>query len=162
MAYRLVFFCKGAEEDSAAGAMDRVLDTLLETGPPLLGEYRGPPEPRPGERLEPDIDAVHSFRLVTGTEQEGPTPDYLLLEIRAGVRFIAEDVIAADPDDDHGVWGSELMAIVTLTGARPDWPLVDRIWTVLESLWSAVLWDETSGFAVAAETRRPLRGDISP
>ncbi|MFD0902801.1 hypothetical protein [Actinomadura sediminis] len=162
MAYRLVFFCKGAEQETAVGAMDRVLDTLLETGPPLVGEYRGPPEPQSGEWLEPDIDVVHSFRLVTGTEREGPPPDYLLLEIHAGVRFIAEDVIATDPDDDHGVWGSELMVIITLTGDRPDWPLVDRIWTVLEGLWSAVPWDEISGFAVATETHRPLRGDISP
>ncbi|MEV5831732.1 hypothetical protein AB0L25_39830 [Spirillospora sp. NPDC052242] len=139
--------------------MDRVLDALLENGPPLLGE-QGPY--LPGEWPEPEIDAVHSFRLVTGTDRQRPAADYLLLEIHAGVRSIAEDVIAADPDDEHGVWGSDLMAVITLTGARPDWPLVDRIWTVLESLWSAVPWDRTSGFAVAAETPRPLRSDPPP
>jgi hypothetical protein len=138
--------------------MDRVLDALLENGP-LLGEYLGPPEPQPGEWLGSETDAIHRFMLATGTESEGPAADYLLLEIQVGVRFIAEDVIAADLNDDHGVWGSDLMAVVTLSGDHPDWPLVDRIWTALESLWSAVPWDEMSGFGIAAETRRPLRGE---
>lgn len=162
MAYQLMFFCKGAEEETGAAAMDRVLDAVLENGPPLLGEYLGPPEPQPGEWLGLEADAIHSFRLVTGTEREGPAADYLLLEIHVGVRFIAEQVIAADPDDDHGVWGSDLLAIVTLSGENPDWPLVDRIWAALESLWAAVPWDELSGFTIAADTRRPLGGDTSP
>ncbi|MBE1533523.1 hypothetical protein [Actinomadura algeriensis] len=161
MTYRLVFFCKGAQEETAAVAMDRVLDTLLEDGP-LSGEYRGPPVPRPGEWPELENDAVHAFKLVTATDKGKPAPDHLLFEIHAGMRFIAEDVMAADPDDDHGVWGSELMAVITLSGARPDWPLVDRIWTALETHWSTVPWDETSGFALASETHRPLHPDTPP
>lgn len=158
MVYQLKFFCRASGEEIAAVAMDRVLDALLENGPPLLGEYLGPRAPRAGERPKFGTDAIHVFRLVTGTESKGPAADYLLLEIYVGVRFIAEDVIAADPNDDHGIWGSDLMTVITLSGDRPDWPLVDRIWTVLEALWSAVAWDEMSGFEIAAETRRPLQG----
>lgn len=49
MAYQLMFFCMGSGEETGAVAMDRVLDAVLENGPPLLGEYLGAPEPRPGE-----------------------------------------------------------------------------------------------------------------
>lgn len=69
----------------------------------------------------------------------------------------AEDVIGVDPDDAHGVWGSDLMAVVTLSGDRPDWPLVEHLWTVLERQWSAVPWDSTSGFEITAESPRPPR-----
>jgi hypothetical protein len=139
--------------------MDRVLDALLENGPALLGTYLGPPEPQPG-RSGPETEAVHRFWLTTGTESEEPAADHLLLEISVGMRFIAENVLAADPNDDHGVWGSDLMAVITLSGDRPDWPLVDRIWSALEGLWPTVPWDGMSGFAIAAETERPLHGDF--
>ncbi|RKS71263.1 hypothetical protein BZB76_5752 [Actinomadura pelletieri DSM 43383] len=134
MTYQLFFFCKGTEEDSGASAMDRVLDALSKNGPPLLAEYLGPPTPQSDFWVGPEIEAIQGFRLVTGNEREKPTTDYLSLEMHVGERFIAGDVIAADPNDDHNVRGSDLMAIVTLNGDRPDWPLVDRIWTVLENL----------------------------
>jgi hypothetical protein len=60
-------------------------------------------------------------------------------------RHIAEFAIDADPDDAHGVWGSDLMALVTLTGDNPDWPLVERIRATLDALWSPITRDEPSG-----------------
>lgn len=136
--------------------MDPVLDALLEKGPPLLGTHLGRPEPRPGS------EPVHQFWLATATESGEPAADYLLLEISVGMRFIAENVLAADPNDDHGIWGSDLMAVVTLTGDHPDWPLVDRIWSALEGLWPTVPWDQMSGFEITAETKRPLQADPPP
>ena len=161
MTYRLKFFCKATEEETAAGAMDRVLDALLQDGHPLLGEYVGPPDPQPGEWQDSETEAVHAFKLVTGTESHGPQADCLLLEIYVGIRLIAEDVIQADPDDAHGIWGSDLMAVVTLSGKHPDWPLFISIWTVLERLWSAVPWDEHAGFEIAAKPPRPPKDDPS-
>ena len=77
------------------------------------------------------------------------------LEIHVGVAFIAESVIAASPNDEHGIWGSDLLATITLSGDVLDWPLVQRIWTALVDLWSAVPWDEMSGFEIANEIPRP-------
>lgn len=159
MAYQLSFFCRAGEETGAA-AMDRVLDELLEDGP-LYGEFISSPLPAPGHWEGPEQEAIASFRLAASPEGVGRTSDDLLLEIRVGVRFIAETVMAADLNDEHGVWGSDLLAVITLSGDRPDWALVERIWTSLEDLWSVVPWDETSGFDVAAETRRPLQGETS-
>ncbi|MES9602716.1 hypothetical protein [Actinomadura sp. NPDC000929] len=159
MEYQLTFFARATGQTTGAEAMEHVLNAVLESGPPLVGEYLGPPEPRPGEWSGPEADAVRSFRLATATEDMRPAADYLLLEIHVGMQFIAEDVIAADPDDDHGVWGSDLMARVTVSGERPDWPLVERIGTTLENLWSAVPWNKTSGFKVAAPPRGSLPHD---
>ncbi|MFD0854609.1 hypothetical protein ACFQ07_20395 [Actinomadura adrarensis] len=166
MAYRLTLFCKGVGEETGAGAMDRLLDVLLENGPPLFGEDAGlpPGEPWGVQRegvmwLASQIHEIDQRRLVTATPDGRLTADFLHLELRAGVRFIAEDVIAVDPDDEHGVWGSDLIAIITLSGDRPDWPLTDRIWTALEGFGSVVPWDEMSGFELAAATRRPLGGN---
>ncbi|TYB49310.1 hypothetical protein [Actinomadura chibensis] len=158
MAYQLSFFCR-ADEENGAAAMDRVLDALLEDGSGLYGEYIGPPRPGPVQWEGPEQEAIAAFRLATSPEGPERLFDDLLLEIHVGVRFIAETVIAADPDDEHGVWGSDLLAIITLSGERPDWALVERIWTIVESVWSAVPWDETSGFDVAQKTRRPLHED---
>lgn len=42
----------------------------------------------------------------------------------------------------------DLRVTITLSGDNPDWPLVDLIWAVLVDLWSAVPWDEMSGFEI--------------
>ncbi|MEU8118918.1 hypothetical protein AB0C21_09420 [Spirillospora sp. NPDC049024] len=164
MAYQLTFFGKATEQETAAAAMDHVLDAMLESGPPLLGESLGPPPLQLGEWSGPETEAVRSFKLATATEDMKPAADYLLLEIHVGMRSIADTVIAADPDNDHGVWGSDLLALLTLSGDRPDWPLVQRIWTTLEDLWRVVPWDEVSGFGIAAKTQLPLQGtpDLTP
>jgi hypothetical protein len=57
-------------------------------------------------------------------------------------------VIHASPNDEYGIWGSDLRAELILTGNDTDWPLVNRIWSALLTLWSAIAWDEMSGFEV--------------
>jgi hypothetical protein len=143
LAYRLSFFCRAGEETGQA-ALERLLDELLSNGSPLLGEWRGP-----------YVDAVAGYSLATRGPSGEPTADWGSLEIHVGVAFIAESVIAASPNDEHGIWGSDLLATITLSGDVPDWPLVQRIWTALVDLWSAVPWDEMSGFEIANEIPRP-------
>ncbi|MBF9069067.1 hypothetical protein [Streptacidiphilus fuscans] len=53
MAYQLSFLCRSGEERGDA-ALDRLLDHLLETGEPLVGEWLGP-----------FVDRVAAFRLGT-------------------------------------------------------------------------------------------------
>jgi hypothetical protein len=139
--YQLSFFCRSGEE-SGDEALDRLLDHLLESGVPLVGECLGPYEA-----------PVAAFRLGTGRSgSDRPVADLLTLEVHVGVAEIAESVIAASPNDEHGIWGCDLLATVTLSGDNPDWPLVDRIWAAVVSLWGAVPWDESSGFEIAAGT----------
>ncbi|TDB92514.1 hypothetical protein [Actinomadura sp. 7K534] len=157
MVYQLKFFCR-AGEATGASAMSNLLDRLLEHGP-LHGEAVGPPRPGPGQWEGPEQEAIDAFRLATTDEHREIALDDLLLEIQVGVRFIAETVIHADPDNEHGVWGSDLLAVISLAGDRPDWALVERIWSALESLWSAVPWDELSGFEIAAEHQHLTPGD---
>ncbi|WP_269277145.1 hypothetical protein [Streptomyces sp. H39-S7] len=73
-----------------------------------------------------------------------------MLEVHVGVAAIAEAVIATSPNDEQGIWGCDLLAMVTLSGNNPDWPLVNRIWAAVVSLWKAVPWDESSGFEITA------------
>ncbi|WP_433176539.1 hypothetical protein [Actinoallomurus sp. CA-150999] len=141
--------------------MDLLLDEILKNGP-LYGECIGPPTPGPGQWEGPEQEAITAFRLATSPDGISRTSDYLLLEIHVGVRFIAETVMAADLNDEHGVWGSDLLAIITLSGDRPDWALVERIWTALEGLWSVVPWDEMSGFDISAKTEGPQQGKTLP
>lgn len=134
MAYTLSFFCRSGE-NTGASALARLLTELGASGPPLLvdrgtGEY---------------VDEVAACRLAA--DDGGGVPGWIHVELSVGVEFIADRVIAVSPDDAHGIWGSDLEARLTLTG-DPDWPLVDRVWRTLTSLWSAVAWDETSGFEV--------------
>ena len=143
MTYRLSLFCRSGEKRGDA-ALDRLLDHLLATGEPLVGEWLGP-----------FGDSVASLRL--GTKGEGSdraTADLLTLEVHVGVSEIAESVIAASPNDEEGVWGCDLLVTITLSGDSPDWPLVNRIWTTAETLWGAVPWDEASGFEIASSTPR--------
>ncbi|MFJ2392832.1 hypothetical protein ACIOTI_08795 [Streptomyces sp. NPDC087843] len=139
MAYQLSFFCRSGEENGDE-ALDRLLDYLLESGDGLVGEWLGPFE-----------DSVAAFRLGTRSrDSDGLVPDLLTLELHVGVAEIAESVIAASPNDEGGIWGCDLLAIVTLSGDNPDWTLVHRIWAAVVSLWKAVPWDESSGFEIAA------------
>lgn len=137
MVYCLSFFCRAGEETGRA-ALERLLDELMVSGAPLLGEWH-----------EPYVDAVAGCSLVTQGPCGKPAADRLMLDLHVGVRSIAETVLAASPDDEHGIWGSDLLATLTLSGNNPDWPLLDRIWQALADLWSAVPWDETSGFEIA-------------
>ena len=148
MAYQLTFFCGGVGEDTGAGAVDRMLAAMPENGPPLFAEMLG----TPGEPTQ---------ALWLSTRAGGEAFDSLLLEMRVGVRPNAEHVIAVDPDDEHGVWGSDLVVVLTLSGERTDWALVDRVWTALASLGAVVPWDEMSGFEHASEPRQPLAADDS-
>lgn len=144
MAYQLSLFCRSGEARGDE-ALDRLLDHLLETGEPLVGEALGPFD-----------DAVAAFRLGTRSSTgDWSVSDLLLLEVHVGVAEIAASVIAASPDDEQGIWGCDLLAGVTLSGDDPDWPLVNRIRAAAAGLWKAVPWDESSGFEVAAGSPQP-------
>lgn len=77
--------------------------------------------------------------------------DWLTLNLSVGVEYNADFVIHADPGDERGIWGSDLLAELILSGRSTDWPLVKRIWVVLATLWSAVAWDEMSGFEITED-----------
>ncbi len=129
MVYRLSFFGR-CDEEPAPDVICRLLDELTATGAPLLGEVRGPIVPT-GE--------IAGYRPATMAPEKTATADWLHLEVHVGVAHNADIVIGADPDAEHGIWGSDLYAVITLSGGNPDWMLVDRIWSVLERLWSAVV-----------------------
>jgi hypothetical protein len=137
VAYYLNFFCRAGEENGSS-ALARFLATLAETGDPLLVE----------RKTGDYVDEVAVCELATDDGSGRPAADWLSLEFSVGVEFIAEYAIAVSPNDEYGIWGSDLQAQITLSGNSSDWPLVDRIWTTLVDLWSAVAWDETSGFEI--------------
>ncbi|MCZ4118988.1 hypothetical protein [Streptomyces sp. H39-S7] len=144
VAYQLSFFCRSGEARGDE-ALDRLLDYLLDTGEPLVGESLGPFD-----------DSVAAFRLGTkSSTTDWSVADLLMLEVHVGVAEIAESVIDTSPNDEHGIWGCDLLAIVTLSGDKPDWPLVNRIWAAAVSIWKAVPWDESSGFEIAAGAPQP-------
>jgi hypothetical protein len=136
MVYRLRFFCR-AGEIGAEEAVARLLDELLVTGDPLLGEWSGP-----------FGDSVAACSLATRGPDGTARADWLTIEVHVGVDQIANTVIHADPDCDKGVWGCDLLAEISLSGDNPDWELVNRIWSAAASRWSAVAWDEMSGFDI--------------
>ncbi|MEW2519692.1 hypothetical protein [Actinacidiphila alni] len=140
MTYQLTFFCR-AGETNGQEAINHLLDEVLTCGDAVLVEWRGP-----------FVDEVAAYSLATRGPAGCPVADRLTLEVHVGVEWNADTVIAASPDDAHGIWGCDLVAILTLSGPTPDWPLTDRIRTALTRLWSAVAWDETSGFDVATGT----------
>ncbi|MEU2232243.1 hypothetical protein [Streptomyces vietnamensis] len=137
MAYHLTFFCRSDEENGRA-AISRLLDELLPDGDLLMTERSGP-----------FVDEVAVCSLARRGLAGDPVADWLVLEVHVGVEWIAESVIAVSPDDEHGIWGCDLLATVTLSGKNPDWLLVNRMWTALARLWSAIPWDEMSGFEIA-------------
>lgn len=136
MVYRLSFFgrCGGQTAHEVIGLL---LDEVLADGVPVLGEVRGPVVP---------VDEIAIYRLATMTHEREAAADWLTLEVHTGVAYNADTVIGVDPDAEHGIWGSDLYAMVSLSGGDPDWALVERIWSALERLWSAVAWDGHSGF----------------
>lgn len=141
MVYRLSFFGRCGEQ-SAQDAVDVLLGEVLAEGAPVLGEVRGPIEP---------VDEIAAYRLATMTADAQAAADWLYLEVHVGLAHNADVVIGVDPDGEQGIWGSDLYAVVELSGGNPDWVLVKRIWSALERLWSAVAWDEASGFDVSHE-----------
>ncbi|MEE1783814.1 hypothetical protein PUR71_12980 [Streptomyces sp. SP17BM10] len=76
------------------------------------------------ERSGPFVDEVAVCSTATRGTAGDPVADWPTLEVQAGVSWIAESVIAASPDDEHGIWGCDLLATVTLIGDNPDWTLV--------------------------------------
>jgi hypothetical protein len=81
---------------------------------------------------------------------------WLPLHISVGITYNAQRVIHASHNGEHGTWGSDLLAELTLSGAITDWPPVEHIWAVLVALWSAIAWDEMSGF----DANKDARGDL--
>jgi len=144
VAYCLTFFCRSSEE-SGPSALSRFLAELTRTGDPVLIR-----------RTTADYaDEVDACELATDNGSGTPTAGWVLLGLSAGVRYNAQSVIAASPDDEHGIWGSDLQAQLILSGVSTDWPLVKRIWAVLVTLWSAIAWDEMSGFEVNKDALGP-------
>jgi hypothetical protein len=136
MAYCLTFFCRSGQGRGSA-ALARYLPELTGTGDRVLV---GPPAAE-------YADEVGVCEVATDSGSGMPAAGWVVLQFSAGVRRNAERVISADPDAAYGIWGSDLLAELTLSGDT-DWPLVNRIWAVLVSLWSAVAWDEISGFGI--------------
>lgn len=144
MAYCLTFFCRSSEV-SGSSALTRFLAKLTETGDPVLVRHAA----------ADFADEVDGCELATDNGSGRPTAGWLLLELSVGVRYNAPSVIAASPDDECGIWGSDLLAELILSGSSTDWPLVKRIWAVLATLWSAIAWDEMSGFEVNKDALGP-------
>ena len=144
MAYRLTFFCRSGEKDGPS-ALATFLSKLTETGDPVLVK-------RPAAGY---ADEVNVCELATGNGSAVPTSGWLILHFSAGIENNAQRVIHASPDDEHGIWGSDLLAELTLTGNTTDWPLVNRIWALLITLWSAIAWDEMSGFEANDDAPEP-------
>lgn len=144
MAYHLTFFCRSGEENGPA-ALTAFLSKLTETGDPVLIE-----------RHSADYaDEVDVCELATDNGSAMPASGWLTLQFSVGIEYNAQSVISASPDDEHGIWGSDLLAELILTGNTTDWPLVNRIWAVLITLWSAIAWDETSGFEANKDAPEP-------
>ena len=144
MAYSLHFFARTGQETGQA-AIDLILDAVLASGQPVLGEWLGS-----------FVDEVAAYRLASSDLDGSAAADWLTLELHVGVEFNADTVISIDPHAEHAIWGSDLHATITLSGEDPDWELVNRIWSTLERLWSAAAWDEQSKFDI---TRRALDVD---
>jgi hypothetical protein len=142
--YHLQFFCRSGEENGSS-ALARFLALLTETGDPVLIK-----------RATADYaDEVDVCELATDNGSGLPMAGWLILQLSAGVEYIAQSVIHAAPNDECGIWGSDLRAELMLTGSDTDWSLVQRIWSVLITLWSATAWDEMSGFDVNKDAPEP-------
>ena len=117
MAHQLSFFCRAGEE-SGQEAMSQLLDAVLETGHQLVAEVRSP--------LFRDGAAGYGLRT-TGASASTPGADWPTLELHGGIAAVADSVIAASPNGDRGIWGSDLLALVTPSGDSPDRLLLERI-----------------------------------
>ena len=137
VAYYLTFFCRSGQE-SGSSALARFLAKLAETGDPVLIRRSGTDY----------VDEVDVCELATDDGSGIPAAGWIVLQFSVGVKYNAKSVISASPNDEYGIWGSDLQAELILSGNKTDWPLVKRIWAVLVTLWSAIAWDEMSGFEV--------------
>jgi hypothetical protein len=135
VAYSLTFFCRSGQENGST-ALASFLAKLTEAGDRVLIR-------RPAADYADQVDACE---LATDNGSGMPAAGWLVLQFQVGVRYNADSVIRADPDDERGIWGSDLQAELLLTGSDTDWPLVNRIWALLITLWQAIAWDEMSGF----------------
>lgn len=142
MAYYLTFFCRSGEGNGSS-ALASFLSKLTETGDRVLIK-----------RSTFDyVDEVDVCELASDNGSGMPAAGWLVLHLSVGVEYNAQNVISGSPDDEYGIWGSDLLAELILTGDNTDWPLVKRIWSVLVTLWSAIAWDEMSG--VRGQQGRP-------
>jgi hypothetical protein len=135
VAYYLTFLCRSGEENGSS-ALASFLPKLTETGDPVLIRHA----------TADYADEVGVCELATDNGSGMPAAGWLSLQLSVGVAYNAQSVIHADPDDECGIWGSDLQAELILTGSSTDWSLVKRIWSALITLWSAIAWDEMSGF----------------
>jgi len=145
MAYQLTFFCRSGEENGSS-ALATFLSKLTQTGDPVLVQ----------RHAADYVDKVDVCELATDNGSANPASGWLILQVSVGTEYNAQSVIHASPNDEHGIWGSDLLAELTLTGNTTDWPLVNRIWAALVTLWSAIAWDEMSGFEANKDAPEPL------
>ena len=136
MSYVLTFFCRSGEAIGSS-ALATFLAKLGETGDPVLVR----------RDAADHIDEVDVCELASDNGSGVAAAGWLLLEFSVGIEYNARSVIVASPGGEDGIWGSDLVAELILSG-ETDWPLVKRIWAALADLWSAVAWDEMSGFDI--------------
>lgn len=136
VAYSLTFFCRSGEL-TGSSALATFLAKLTDAGDPLLIRHDAVDR----------IDEVDACELASDNGSGAAASGWLLLQFSVGVEYNAPSVIGASPSGEYGIWGSDLVAELILSGVT-DWPLVKRIWAALAALWSAIAWDEMSGFDV--------------
>ena len=136
VSYVLTFFCRSGEAIGSS-ALATFLAKLGETGDPVLVR----------RDAADHIDEVDVCELASDNGSGAAAAGWLLLEFSVGIEYNARSVIVASPGGEDGIWGSDLVAELILSG-ETDWPLVKRIWATLADLWSAVAWDEMSGFDI--------------
>ena len=106
MAYSLTFFCR-SEQEKGSTALASFLPKLTETGDRVLIKH-------PAADYADQVDACEP---ATDNDSEMPAAGWLVLQLYVGVRYNADSVIRAGPDDEHGIWGSDLQAELPLTAA---------------------------------------------
>lgn len=144
MAYCLTFFCRSGEVNGPS-ALATFLSKLTETGDPVLIRHDAADY----------VDEVDVCELATDNGSGTAVAGWLILQFSVGIEYNAQSVIGASPSGEHGTWGSDLLAELTLSGATTDWPLVKRIWAALAALWPATAWDEISGFDINKDALGP-------
>jgi hypothetical protein len=125
----------------AEQAFGEVLDEVLATGGPLYGEAR--------DEFSDEVAGMRLTPVPIEEIEESETDGHLTFAVHVGVAFNAEHIIARDPDDEHGIWGSDLRVEAVAREAGPSWSLVNRIWTAMERRWPTVVWEQEAGFAVS-------------
>jgi hypothetical protein len=141
VAYVLTFFCRSGEANGSS-ALATFLAKLTETDNPVLVRHDAADH----------IDQVDVCELASDNGSGVAAAGWLHLEFSVGIEHNASSVIAASPSGEDGTWGSDLVAELILSG-ETDWPLVKRIWVALAAQWSAIAWDEMSGFGITRRSR---------